>query len=118
MAEEEARLTVRLKVAAQATHDGPSAFTFEIEFIEEFGLSYLTLRDKAFNVTGGSVEGAQRTDRPCNLPWRITVEPQGNGEVTIQLPGNHGLRRPGGHLRRRRQEIVQLAELHRMGPGG
>jgi hypothetical protein len=79
-------LTVRLKVAAPATHDGSSEFTFEIEFSEEFGISYATLRDHAFNVTGGSVETAQRTDKPSNIPWRITVKPQGNGDVTIELP--------------------------------
>ena len=79
-------LTVRLKVAAPATHDGSSEFTFEIEFSEEFGLSYVTLKNHAFNVTGGSVERAQRTDKPSNIPWRITVKPQGTGDVTIELP--------------------------------
>ena len=79
-------LTVRLKAAAPATHDGSSEFTFEIEFSEEFGISYATLRDHAFNVTGGSVERAQRTDKPSNIPWRITVKPQGTGDVTIELP--------------------------------
>ena len=79
-------LTVRLKVAAPATHDGSSEFTFEIEFSEEFGLSYRTLKSHAFNVTGGSVEMAQRTDKPSNIAWLITVKPQGNGDVTIVLP--------------------------------
>ena len=79
-------LTVRLKVAAPATHDGSSEFTFEIEFSEEFGISYATLRDHAFTVTGGSVEKAQRTDKPSNIPWRIEIKPQGNGDVTIELP--------------------------------
>ena len=79
-------LTVRLKVAAPASHDGSSAFTFEIEFSEEFGLSYRALKFDAFNVTGGSVEKAQRTDKPSNIPWRIEIKPQGNGAVTIELP--------------------------------
>ena len=79
-------ITVRLKVAAPASHDGSSEFTFEIEFSEEFGLSYVTLKFHAFNVTGGSVERAQRTDRPSNIPWRITVKPHGAGDVTIELP--------------------------------
>ena len=81
-----APLTVRLKAAAPATHDGSSEFTFEIEFSEEFGISYATLKSHAFNVTGGSVERAQRTDKPSNIPWRITVKPQGTGDVTIELP--------------------------------
>ena len=79
-------LTVSVTVSAPASHDGSSEFTFEIEFSEEFGLSYRTLKFHAFNVTGGSVEKAQRTDKPSNIPWRITVKPQGNGDVTIELP--------------------------------
>ena len=79
-------LTVRLKAAAPATHDGSSEFTFEIEFSEEFGLSYKTLRDFAFTETGGEVRKAQRMDKPSNVRWLITVEPNGNGDVTIELP--------------------------------
>ena len=79
-------LTVRLKVAAPASHDGSAEFTFEIEFSEEFGLGYATLKSHAFDVTGGSVERAQRTDKPSNIPWLITVKPQGTGDVTIELP--------------------------------
>ena len=79
-------LTVGLTVVAPATHDGSSEFTFEIEFSEEFGLSYVTLKTHAFNVTGGTVENAQRTDKPSNISWRITVKPNGNGDVTIVLP--------------------------------
>ena len=79
-------LTVSLKAAAPASHDGSSEFTFEIEFSEEFGISYATLKSHAFNVTGGSVEKAERTDKPSNIPWLITVKPQGDGDVTIELP--------------------------------
>ena len=79
-------LTVSVTVSAPATHDGSSEFTFEIEFSEEFNLSYVTLKNHAFNMTGGSVEKAQRTDKPSNIAWRITVKPQGNADVTITLP--------------------------------
>ena len=79
-------LTVSVTAAAPATHDGSSEFTFEIEFSEEFDLGYVTLRDHAFTVTGGSVKKAQRTDKPSNIPWRITVKPDGTGDVTIKLP--------------------------------
>ena len=80
-------LTVRLKVAAPTSHDGSSEFTFEIEFSEEFGLSFRTLKRHAFNVTGGKVERAQRTDQPSNISWRITVKPTSTGDdVVIELP--------------------------------
>ena len=79
-------LTVSLKAAAPDSHNGSSEFTFEIEFSEEFGLSYKTLRDFAFTETGGEVRKAQRMDKPSNVRWLIMVEPNGNGDVTIELP--------------------------------
>ena len=72
--------------SAPATHDGSSEFTFDIEFSEEVKLSYVTLKNHAFNVTGGSVEKGQRTDKPSNISWRITVKPNPTGEVVIELP--------------------------------
>ena len=72
--------------AAPASHDGENVFTFELRFSEEFGLSYETLRDHAFTVTGGTVKEAQRLDKPSNILWRITVRPNTDGQVTITLP--------------------------------
>lgn len=36
-----------------ASHDGSTAFTLKLHFSEEFRLSYRTLRDAAFEVSGG-----------------------------------------------------------------
>ena len=71
---------------ATASHDGESVFTFELRFSEEFGLSYKTLRDHAFTVNGGRVTKAQRLEQGSDIGWRITVRPDGNGDVTIVLP--------------------------------
>ena len=69
-----------------ASHDGQNVFTFEIRFSEEFALSFKTLKFHALTVTGGSVKKAQRMNEPSNIPWRITVQPDSNGDVTIVLP--------------------------------
>ena len=80
-------LTVSVTTAAPANHDGSSEFTFDIEFSENLeGFSYKTLRDHVFTVTGGSVEKAQRKNKPSNISWRITIKPQGTGEVVVVLP--------------------------------
>ena len=50
-------LTASLENVA-TSHDGERVFTFELRFSEEFGLSYKTLRDHAFTVTGGTVKKA------------------------------------------------------------
>ena len=78
-------LTASLENAA-TSHDGESVFTFELHFSEEFSLSYKTLRDHAFAVTGGAVRKAQRLGQGSDIGWRITVSPDGNGDVTITLP--------------------------------
>ena len=78
-------LTASLENAA-TSHDGSGVFTFELRFSEEFSLSYRTLRDHAFTVAGGAVEKAERITKGSNLRWRITVQPNGNGQVVIVLP--------------------------------
>ncbi len=82
--EGETPLTVSLEAITES-HNGTDAFTFEIRFSEEFPLSYKTLRDLAFTVSGGEVLKAQRLDKPSNIRWLITVEPDSNGDVTIVL---------------------------------
>ena len=69
------------------SHDGQKEFTFELRFSENLeGFSYKTLRDNAFTVTGGRVEGARRLDPPSNIEWQIKIRPTSNGDVTIVLP--------------------------------
>ena len=79
-------LIVSVTAAAPATHDGSAEFTFEIEFSEEFELSYNTLRDHAFSVTGGEVTKARRLEKPVNVQWQISLRPDGEGSVTVVLP--------------------------------
>ena len=85
-----ARLTVTVTLAPPSTHDGSTEFTFDIRFSEEpkADFSYQVLKFHAFDVTGGTVLRAQRLqqDPQSNIPWRITVKPGGNGNVTVVLP--------------------------------
>ncbi len=69
-----------------ASHTGEE-FTFGLTFSENVELSYVTLRDTAFVVTGGAVKTAQRQQQGSNQAWNITVEPaSANDTVTITLP--------------------------------
>ena len=79
-------LTVSLRGAAPAAHDGSTEFTFEIEFSEEFPLSYKKLKLRAFDVTDGEVLKAKRVTKSSNISWRITVRPGSNADVTVVLP--------------------------------
>ncbi len=69
-----------------SAHDGQTAFTFELRFSEEFDISYLTLRDRAFTVTGGTVNKARRMTQGSNIEWTITVTPDSAAAVTVALP--------------------------------
>ena len=37
-------------------------------------------------MTAGSVTGARRLERPANIRWEITVEPDSGADVAITLP--------------------------------
>ena len=110
--------TVSVTVSAPATHDGSSEFTFDIEFSEEFGLSYRTLRFHAFNVTGGTVEKAQRMDKPNNISWRITVRPTSTGGVVIELPVTTDCNAEGAICTGDGRKLSNSLNLTVSGPGG
>ena len=71
-----------------ARHDGSSVFTFELHFSEEVPLSYVTLRDSAFQATGATVRNARRQSPPSNVSWYIDVQPESNASVVLVLPAN------------------------------
>ena len=66
-------------------HDGQSEFTFSLTFSEEPKLGYRTLRDHAFDVSGGDMRKARRQQQGSTLAWTIHVEPSGPGTVSIGL---------------------------------
>ncbi len=111
-------LTVRLKVAAPTSHDGSSEFTFEIEFSEEFGLSYVTLKNHAFNAAGGSVERAQRTNKPSNISWSIMVKPTSTGDVTIELRATTDCGATGAICTGDDRKLSNSLSFTVFGPGG
>ena len=73
---------------APASHDGSTAFTFELRFSEtpKSGFSYRVLVDHAFMVTGGEMVKARRLESGKNVGWEMTAEPSGNADVTVSLP--------------------------------
>ena len=78
-------LTASLENVA-TSHDGSDAFTFDLRFSEEISVSYRTLRDHVFTVSGGMVKNASRLEQSSNMGWRIEVRPNANDEVTVVLP--------------------------------
>ena len=100
-----------------SSHDGESAFTFELRFSEEFDLSYKTLRDHAFTVTGGAVRKAQRLEQGSNIGWRITVRPDGNGQVAVVLPETTDCDAQGAICTGDGRKLSHSLELTVGGPG-
>ena len=72
------------------SHDGSTAFTFQVLFSEDVGISYVNMRDDAFSLSEGDVTGARRVDGRNDL-WEITVEPDGDDGVAVTLPANRML---------------------------
>ena len=64
-------------------HNG-TPFTIDYHFDKEpSGISYKTIRDNLFTVTGGSVTKARRLTRGSNLAWQLTVQPEGAAQVIL-----------------------------------
>ena len=101
-----------------ASHDGSASFTFELRFSEEFSISYRTLRDHAFTVTGGEVVRAKRLEKGKNVRWEITVRPDGNGAVTITLPVTTDCEDEGAICTGDARMLSNRVELTVGGPGG
>ena len=82
------------------SHDGQTPFTLELRFSDEFSVSYLTLRDHAFTVTGGTVTGARRLEPPGNIRWEITIQPDADTDtaITILLPATENCDNDPGAL--------------------
>ena len=69
-----------------SSHDGSSAFKFDLSFSENVKAGYQRIQDDAFTISGGNINQAQRKQQGSNQNWTITVEPDGNGTVSITLP--------------------------------
>ena len=101
---------------APSEHDGTGSFTFELQFSEEVELSYVTLRDESFEVTGGTVVKARRLAKPSNIHWQITVEPDSNADVAIALPADRACDTEGAICTEDGKRLFNRPELTVAGP--
>ena len=100
------------------SHDSNNSFTFKLRFSEEFGISYKTLRDHAFAVTGGEVMKARRLNPPSNAGWEITVQPSGTETVAIVLPITTSCDAQGAICTEDHRTLSNRLELSVAGPTG
>ncbi len=69
-------------------HDGSSVFRIGLAFSEEPAwLSYRTVREALFTVTGGTLFKAKRDDAPLNRNYTLHLRPHGTGPVTLARLG-------------------------------
>ena len=103
---------------APESHDGRRKFTFELRFSEEFSISYKTLRDHAFTVTGGEVTRARRLERGKNIRWEIHIRPASSAAVTIVLPVTTDCDAQGAVCTEDGRKLSRRLEITVSGPGG
>ena len=96
---------------APAHHDGDSSFTFRVRFNYAVSTGLATLRDDAMDITNASPEHAVRVDGRSDL-WQITVEPQGNRDVTIVLPPTEACGHMGAVCTGDGRVLSNRSELH------
>ena len=104
-------------VKVPESHDGQTAFAFELWFSKEIEISSVTLRDTAFQVTGGAVRGARRLASPSNLRWEITVEPSSDADVVLALPATTNCAAEGAICTAGGRGLSQRLEATVKGPG-
>ena len=114
-------LTVSLE-NKPTSHDSSDDFSFDIRFSEEphADFSYKTLKLHAFNVSGGLVQKAQRLQKEpkSNIGWKITVRPDGNGDVTVELPITTDCESTGAICTGDGRMLSNRLEFTVSGPGG
>ena len=112
-----------------AEHGGPGMpFRFELQFSRRIAVSYKTLRDHAFSISGGRVVCAKRLDasrrwlngerRTMSDRWRISVEPDGEGPVALSLPADRPCTETGAICAADGGRVSNGLELAVPGPGG
>ena len=113
-----AGLTAAFEGMPQA-HDGEGGFRFRVAFSENIGISYRSLREDAFTVTGGRVTGGRRVDGRRDL-FEMTVRPDGDGDVTIALPAGRACGVSGAICTksRPRRQLTNAPAATVAGPGG
>ena len=100
------------------SHNGRSYIEFRLLFHgENPPLSYRTLRDHAFMVTGGSVIKASRVYTSSNQSWEIRVRPSSNDDVTVVLPATTNCWDTGAICTRDGREFSGPISLTVPGPG-
>ena len=102
------------------SHDGSTEFTFDLTFSENFPLSYVTLRDHAFTKDAQNedhVVAAQRKVQGSNQTWTITVEPSGNGAITITLPATTDCNATGAICTDDGRKLSNSTSVSVAGPG-
>ena len=100
-------------------HDGAGAFRFRVAFSENIGISYRSLREDAFAVSGGRVTRGKRVDDRRDL-FEMTVEPDGDGEVTVTLPAGRECSVSGAICTKgeNRRQLTNAPTATVAGPGG
>ena len=71
---------------APAEHTGSGSFELEFRLsTEPAGLSYRTVQNGLFDVSGGTIGRAWRLQKGNNAGWGLRIEPSGFGDVTLTV---------------------------------
>ena len=90
---------------APAEHTGSGSFELQFRLSEEpAGVSYRTVQNGLFDVTGATIGRAWRLQKGNNAGWGLRVEPSGFGDVTLVVrtttdcAGTHGVCTSDGRM--------------------
>ena len=98
-------------------HNGSDEFTFQIHFSEEPSLGFASVRDHVLTVTNGDVTTVRRTTPGENIRWEITLQPDGDEDVTVALPPTTDCSAQGAVCTASGKMLSSISSITVPGPG-
>ena len=99
-----------------AHHDGTDPFTLRLNFDRELPVTAAALKDHALHTVGGTVTAVATVRDGSTQTWLITVQPDGDGDVTISLPAEAACDQPGAVCTADGQRLHNLPQATVPGP--
>ena len=97
-------------------HDGTEPFTLRLYFDRELPVTAAALKDHALETVGGTVTAVAAASEGSTQRWSITVQPDGDGEVTIALGAEAACDDPGAVCTADGQKLHNRAQATVPGP--
>ena len=101
---------------APSSHNGNRRFWVDLNFSEEFRVSWRRIKNRALAIEGGNINRVRRRVRGSNREWRVRIRLTGSGAVTLTLAGNRPCTAAGALCTRDGRQLAETVAVSVSGP--